>query len=58
MKKNLSLTGLLMLILMSASSFLHAQDWVSKMQDPTVNFFEVQKSFNKYFVKKDKKLKE
>jgi photosystem II stability/assembly factor-like uncharacterized protein/PKD repeat protein len=33
---------------------LTAQDWVAKMQDPSVNFYEVQKDFNKYFKQKEK----
>ena len=34
-----------------------AQDWVKKMQDPSVNFYDVQKSFNKYWSKEEKKEK-
>lgn len=28
---------------------MQAQDWVSKMQDPNVNFFEVRDAFNEYY---------
>ena len=31
------------------SGSLNAQDWVKKMQDPSVNFYDVQQSFNKYW---------
>ncbi|MCE9539601.1 MAG: hypothetical protein K8R85_10325, partial [Bacteroidetes bacterium] len=33
-----------------------AQDWVNKMKDPSVNFYDVQHSFNKYW--KQEKIKE
>ncbi|MDO9188010.1 MAG: T9SS type A sorting domain-containing protein [Bacteroidia bacterium] len=33
-----------------------AQDWVNKMKDPSVNFYDVQQSFNKYW--KQEKIKE
>lgn len=36
---------------------LYAQDWVKKMQDPTVNFYEVQKAYRKYEKKKEQKEK-
>ncbi|MFY9309471.1 MAG: T9SS type A sorting domain-containing protein [Bacteroidia bacterium] len=39
------------------SGSLNAQDWVKKMQDPSVNFYDVQQSFNKYWSKKEKKEK-
>ena len=34
-----------------------SQDWVNKLQDPTVNFYDVQKSFNDYWKKEEKKEK-
>ena len=34
-----------------------SQDWVKKMQDPSVNFYDVQKSFNKFWEKEEKKEK-
>jgi len=34
-----------------------SQDWVSKMNDPSVNFYDVQKSFNKYWKQENKKEK-
>ena len=51
------LTGTLFL----AAAFLfstlsYGQDWVSKMKDPNVNFFEVQKAFNKYYKQQYKAL--
>ena len=39
------------------SHFSFSQDWVKKMQDPNVNFYDVQKSFNKYWEKEEKKEK-
>jgi PKD repeat protein len=33
------------------SQTISAQTWVEKMQDPNVNFYEVQKAFNAYFGK-------
>lgn len=32
----------------------NAQDWVEKMQDPSVNFYEVQAAFNDYYKDKEK----
>lgn len=34
-----------------------AQDWVHKMNDPSVNFYDVQKSFNSYWKQKERKEK-
>ncbi|HXC04634.1 MAG TPA: hypothetical protein VNZ86_07760, partial [Bacteroidia bacterium] len=34
-----------------------AQDWVQMMQDPTVNFYDVQKAFNKYWAKEERQTK-
>ncbi len=48
MKKTILLTGMLLAFLLN-SIFVTAQDWVSKMKDPSVNFFEVQKDFNTYY---------
>lgn len=36
-------------IVILISNNLFSQEWVEKMQDPNVNFYEVQKSFNKYW---------
>lgn len=46
-------------ILFSISLFLlcnvvFAQEWVNKLQDPSANFFSVQKSFNTYWKKKER----
>ena len=35
-------------------SEIFAQDWAKKMMDPNVNFYKVQKSFNKYQKKKER----
>src|ERR1700745_2869090 len=32
----------------------HSQTWVEKMQDPSVNFYDVQKSFNEYYKNSEK----
>jgi PKD repeat protein/photosystem II stability/assembly factor-like uncharacterized protein len=42
-------------LFLSQHSF--AQDWVKKMQDPSVNFYDVQKSFRKYWEKEERKEK-
>lgn len=55
MKKNLFFIGFLSALILITSS-LFSQDWVSKMQNPNVNFFDVQKSFNKYYQKKNKEI--
>jgi PKD repeat protein/photosystem II stability/assembly factor-like uncharacterized protein len=47
MKKVLLLAGLLYAVV-ALPTLMFAQDWVSKMKDPTVNFYDVQKAFNKY----------
>ena len=57
MKKTLLLSFSFVLIILSNKAL--AQSWVEKMQDPTVNFYDVQKAFNDYFDKgKQKQLKE
>lgn len=53
MLKKLLLTSLIILCV-SYPFRVSAQDWVTKMNDPNVNFYEVQNSFNKYFAKKDR----
>lgn len=55
MRKALLLTCLFILTLL-LPDHLFAQDWVAKMRDHSVNFFEVQKAFNKYYQKKEKEL--
>ncbi len=54
MKKLLFYASLLILI--SLSGGMYAQNWVEMMKNPDVNFFEVQKAFNKYYVKKNKQV--
>jgi len=49
-------TIITLLFVFVLSSGMQGQDWVAKMKDPTVNFFEVKKSFNKYHRQKDKEL--
>lgn len=40
---------ILLLTLILFSFGLHSQEWIKKMQDPSVNFYEVQKAFNQEF---------
>ena len=40
---------LLSTVLLAFSSFLFAQEWVNKMMDPNVNFYEVQEAFNDHW---------
>ena len=47
MKKLKILLLFILYTLSIKSSF--SQSWVEKMQDPTVNFYDVKKSFNLYF---------
>jgi len=47
MRKHLNSIAILAFILLFSLSG-NAQDWVSKMQDPNVNFFEVQQTFEQY----------
>jgi photosystem II stability/assembly factor-like uncharacterized protein len=42
------ITFLIIAILFAFTTSLFAQDWVKLMQDPTINFFEVQKAFQQY----------
>jgi PKD repeat protein len=48
---------LLSILFLSFFSNTQAQDWVKKMNDPGVNFYEVQSSFNKYWRKEERKEK-
>ncbi|MGZ6555121.1 MAG: hypothetical protein ACXVDV_21245, partial [Bacteroidia bacterium] len=52
LRKSLLLSSCILL-----TDLLVGQDWVKKMQDPSVNFYDVQKSFNKYWSKEEKKEK-
>ena len=54
MLRKLSFLSLIIVFSFYKSS---AQDWVKKMQDPTVNFYDVQKSFNAYWKKEERKEK-
>jgi PKD repeat protein len=47
----------IILITVVLPSNSYAQDWVKKMQDPTVNFYDVQQSFNDYWKKEEQKEK-
>ena len=50
MKKNLRFHALsLILTLLSSAAFAQNKDWLLKMQDPDVNFWELQKEFNDYW---------
>jgi len=40
------------LIFLLVPQFLFAQNWIDKMQDPSQNFYEVQKEFNDYWENK------
>ena len=51
MKNNLLKSALLCVIALMPT-YLFAQDWVAKMQNPEVNFYDVQKEFNKYYQQK------
>ncbi|HNQ12847.1 MAG TPA: PKD domain-containing protein [Bacteroidia bacterium] len=42
---------IILLLVLIISGNLAAQDWVSKMMDHDVNFFEVQKTFDEYYTK-------
>ncbi len=46
--KNNYYAKLLVMLAFFTGSEINAQDWVSKMKDPNVNFFEVQKTFEEY----------
>lgn len=49
-----SLPAQVVFVLLAAfCSSAFAQNWVEKMQDPNVNFYEVQRSFNEYWEGKD-----
>ena len=37
------------LVFLSFSIFLFSQEWVNKLMDPEVNFYEVQESFNNHW---------
>ena len=47
----------LLLVLALAMPTINAQEWVTKMQDPSVNFYDVQQSFNNYWKKEERKEK-
>src|SRR5438045_1047644 len=52
MIKKLLLPILFLVILSSTAAF--AQSWVEKMEDPSVNFYDAQKAFNKKYHSKEK----
>ncbi|MBI3501923.1 MAG: T9SS type A sorting domain-containing protein [Bacteroidetes bacterium] len=54
--KKFQLQQFILLAAVLFTSSLFAQDWVKMMQDPTVNFFDVQKAFNQYYTKAEKKI--
>lgn len=48
----------ILLIIFSCSTIsLFSQDWVKRMNDPSVNFYEVQKAFNDHWSKEERKEK-
>lgn len=54
MKKILLCFSLILTISLSGSA--QAQNWVEMMNNPDVNFFDVQKAWNRYYVKKDRQI--
>lgn len=46
--RKFQLSDAMLFVAVLFTSSLFAQDWVNKMQDPNVNFFETQKAFNQY----------
>ncbi len=54
--KTFQLKSTALLIAVLFTSALFAQDWVKMMQDPEVNFYDVQKAFNQYYQKAEKKI--
>lgn len=48
---------LFLFVFLFVTTAIHAQDWVNKMNDPSVNFYDVQSSFNKYWKKEERKEK-
>src|SRR5471030_3075542 len=47
MKKRILFSLSIILVMLVKTGY--SQTWVEKMQDPTVNFYDVQKSFNDYY---------
>lgn len=54
-RKTYTFRTLLVLLLLSVNGAF-AQNWVEMMRNPDVNFKDVQKAFNKYYIKKDRQL--
>ena len=52
MKTKTSYLGLTFLFLLFFSFTFKSQDWVNKMLDPNVNFYQTQSSFNTYWQNK------
>ncbi|MFL5764886.1 MAG: PKD domain-containing protein [Bacteroidia bacterium] len=52
MNKKLPLLAVIV-FLMSAGTVFSQNTWVEKMQDPNINFYDVQKSFNQYYKYKE-----
>lgn len=44
------------LLIFLATNTVTAQNWVEMMQNPDVRFTDVQKAFNKYYIKKDRQI--
>ncbi len=44
-------------LLFAITNTLFAQDWTKKMNEPNANFYDIQKSFNKYWKKEERKEK-
>jgi len=45
------------LLIVSNSVVLFSQNWVKKMENPSVNFYDIQKEFNNYWKKQERKEK-
>jgi PKD repeat protein len=54
--KKIQLRYYMLLATLLAAPALFAQDWVKMMQDPTVNFYDVQKAFYKQYGKKEQEM--
>src|ERR1035437_1979587 len=55
MKKITTFSLSIAFVILTNTAF--SQSWVDKMQDPSVNFYEVQKSFNNYYKNKEQEFR-
>src|ERR1051326_6275154 len=54
--RKIQLNHVMLFVAVLFTSSLFAQDWVKMMQDPTVNFYDVQNAFNQYYNKAERQL--